>query len=101
MGQVPSVSAARSACFPATQTYVGDGVQGGVGTDAEIGPRHIVGHGGGNHNHRDTELLMFPPGGGEFQQSQVGLWDKHAQLGGGEAAEGHQQSCWKVKVETC
>lgn len=54
---------ARGTCFAAAQTYVSDGVQSGVGTDAEIGPRHVVGHGGGNHDHGDTELLVLPPGG--------------------------------------
>lgn len=78
---MPSVSKRPCLLLCWTHTYVGDGVQGSVSADAEIRPRHIVGDGGRDHNHRDTELLVFLPGGQQFQQSQVGLLDKRVQLG--------------------
>ena len=60
--EAPSRSASAAPALLATQTYVGDGVQGGVRTDAEIGARHVVGHRGGDHDHGDTELLVLLPG---------------------------------------
>lgn len=61
-GPAPSGLASAAPALLATRTYVGDSVQGGVCTDAEIGARHVVGDGGGDHDHRDTELFVLLPG---------------------------------------
>ena len=60
-GALGLVSAAPA--LLATPTYVGDGVQGGVRADAEIGARHVVGDSGWDHYHGDTELLVLVAGG--------------------------------------
>ena len=68
---------------PARSTHVGDSVEGGVGPDAEVGARDVVGHGGRNHDHGDTELLVLLPGGRQLQQPQVGLRASVRSWGGG------------------
>lgn len=92
---MPSGVASALPALLATQTYVSDSVQSGIGANAEIGPRHVVGHRGGNHNHGDTQLLLLLPGLGEFQQPQVGLLDKCVQLWGQRgctgASKGHRE----------
>lgn len=61
--RAPRVSSTSRACFAEHPgTYVGDRVQSCVCPDAEIRTWYIVGDSGRNHDHGDTELLIFLPG---------------------------------------
>lgn len=79
----PWVGARPRARPPARSTHVSDSVEGGVGPDAEVGARDVVGHGGRNHDHGDAELLVLLPGGRQLQQPQVGLRVSVRSWGGG------------------
>lgn len=53
--------------------YLHDGVEGRVGSDAEVGAGHIVTNGGRQHAHRDAKLLVVGSGLIQLQQGLKGL----------------------------
>lgn len=53
--------------------YHGDHVEGGVGSDAEVGSRDVVGHGGRNNHEWNAELLVLLSCLHHLQTSQESL----------------------------
>lgn len=54
-------------------TYGGDGVEGGVSTDAEVRAGDVVGDGGGDDHHGNTHLFVLLSGLNQLQTSHIGL----------------------------
>lgn len=63
--------------------YGGDGVEGGVGADAEVRAGDVVGDGGGDDHHGNAHLFILLSGLDQLQASHVGL-----QSGAGEGEGG-------------
>lgn len=62
----------------------GDGVEGGVGADAEVGAGDVVGDGGGDDAERDAELLELGPALHHLQAAREGLGKGVFFLGGSQ-----------------
>lgn len=54
-------------------THRGDGVEGGVGANAEVRAGDIVGDGGGDDHHGNTHLFVLLSGLNQLQTSHIGL----------------------------
>lgn len=63
----------KPASFCQRGTYGSDGVEGGVGADAEVRAGDVVGDGGGDDHHGDAHLLVLLSGLNQLQTSHVGL----------------------------
>lgn len=57
------------------RSHVGNGVEGGVGTDAEVGARDVVGDGGRDNAQGDAELLKACPALHQLQATRECLGD--------------------------
>lgn len=67
-------------------TYGGDGVEGRVGADAEVGAGDVVGDGGGDDHHGNTHLFVLLSGLNQLQTTHIGLQaggEDEDELGGG------------------
>lgn len=58
---------------PSAQRYLHGSVDSGVGSQAEVGSRHVVADGGRDHTHGYTELIVATPGLKQLQHTFVRL----------------------------
>lgn len=63
-----------SVCVSHDQHYIHDGVDGCIGSQAEVSARDVVADGGWDDAHGDAQLFVMSPGFKQLQDAFVPLW---------------------------
>ena len=57
------------------RAYIGDGVEGSVRAETEVGSRDVIADRGRNDDHRNAELWVVLPGVAHLGHALIRLWE--------------------------